>query len=73
MISRRLLFGAALIVLSAGLVLRSGPAQAAASIEKIAPRVLAETTGNGTTEALVVLAEQADLTSASALQSKLEK
>jgi len=73
MISRRLLFGVVLIVLSACLVLLSGPAQAAASIEKIAPRVLAETTGDGTTEALVVLAEQADLTPASALQSKLEK
>jgi serine protease AprX len=73
MTSRRLLFSVALMLLSVGLVLRSGPVQAATATEKIAPRVLAETASGGTTEALVVLAEQADLTPASALQSKLEK
>jgi subtilisin family serine protease len=41
--------------------------------EKIAPRVLAETANGGSTEALIVLAEQADLSHASALQSKVEK
>jgi serine protease AprX len=73
MSSRRLLFGVALITLSAGLMLRGGPVQAAAAVEKIAPRVLAETASGGTTEALVVLAEQADLTAAEALHSRLEK
>ena len=73
MISRKFLLVAALAVFSASLVLRSAPVHAAASIEKIAPRVLTETAGGGTTEALVVLAEQADLTPAAALPSKLEK
>jgi serine protease AprX len=73
MTSRRLLFGVALFALSVDLVLSSGPVQAAGTIEKIAPRVLAETASGGTTEALVVLAEQADLSHASVLQSKLQK
>jgi subtilisin family serine protease len=62
-----------MMALSLGLVLRSVPALAAASSEKIAPRVLADTAHGGTTEALLVLAVQADLTHASALPSKLEK
>jgi serine protease AprX len=73
MISRKFRFEMLLIALSAGLVLYSNPALAAAVSEKIAPRVLTETAGNATTEALVVLADQADLTPASSLQTKLEK
>jgi subtilisin family serine protease len=73
MTSRRVLIGVVLIVLSLGLVLHSGPSVAAATLDKIAPRVLAETASSGTTEALVVLTEQADLTPASALNTKLEK
>ena len=73
MISRKFRFEVLLIALSAGLVLYSNPALAAAVSEKIAPRVLTETAGNATTEALVVLADQADLTPASSLQTKLEK
>jgi serine protease AprX len=73
MTSRRFRFDVVLILLSAGLVLCSAAALAAAAGEKISSRVLTETAGNATTEALVVLAEQADLTPASALQSKLEK
>ena len=40
---------------------------------KIAPRVMAETENGKTTEALVVLAEQADLRPAASLQTKEEK
>jgi len=40
---------------------------------KIASRVLAETANGGSTEALVVLKEQADLTPAASLKTKLEK
>jgi len=73
MISRKFRLDAVLIVLAIGLVLDSAPAPAAAASEKIAPRVLTETAGNATTEALVVLADQADLSPASSLQTKLEK
>ena len=50
----------------------AAPAQTNPS-SKIAPRVMAETENGKTTEALVVLAEQADLRPAAALQTKAEK
>ena len=46
---------------------------ASASSDKIAPRVQEETAGIGSTEALVVLAEQADLRPAAALTNKQAK
>jgi subtilisin family serine protease len=73
MISRKFRFDLLLIALSVGLVLYGNPVRAAAISDKIAPRVLTETEGNATTEALVVLAEQADLIPAAALQTKLAK
>lgn len=73
MTSRRILFGAIVMSLLAGLVPLSRSVRAAATTEKISPRVLAETANGGTTEALIVLTEQADLSPASKLQDKLEK
>ena len=73
MTSRRFLFGLVMMALFMGLVLRSVPALAAAASEKIAPRVLTDTANGSTSEALVVLAVQADLSHASALPTKLEK
>src|ERR1700680_2234675 len=72
MISRKFCFYVVLIALSLGLVLNSNLAPAATS-EKISSRVLTETAGTAPTEALVVLAEQANLTPAGSLQTKLEK
>lgn len=46
---------------------------ASASSEKISPRVLDETSGIGSTEALIVLTEQANLAPAAALHGKLAK
>jgi serine protease AprX len=51
----------------------SGGAVPANTADKIAPRVMTETANGGTTEALVVLAQQADLSPAAALPTKLEK
>jgi serine protease AprX len=68
MISRRFLLGALLMVLLAGLV--SANAQANG---KISSRVLTETSNGGSTEALVVLSQQADLSPAYTLNTKLEK
>jgi serine protease AprX len=48
-------------------------AQTLSPESKIAPRVLAETLNGKTTEALIVLSEQADLRSAYSLQTKQEK
>ena len=72
MTTRRFRLSMVVMVLLVGLALSSGPALAATS-EKIAPRVFSDTASGGTTEALVVISEQADLTHASALRSKLEK
>lgn len=66
---RRILQAAALIVFLASLNLFS----VGAVSEKIAPRVLADTANGASTEALVVLSEQADLRGADALHTKLEK
>jgi subtilisin family serine protease len=56
------------MVLGIGL---AAPAQNPAA--KIAPRVMAETENGKTTEALIVLSEQADLRPAAGLQTKAEK
>ncbi|HVO81491.1 MAG TPA: S8 family serine peptidase [Terriglobales bacterium] len=55
------------------LVIGTPLVQAAAPNSKIAARVLADTANGGSTEALVVLAEQADLRPAAALPTKLAK
>jgi serine protease AprX len=51
----------------------ASPAQSLNATSKIAPRVMAETENGKTTEALVVLREQADLRPAASLQAKEEK
>ncbi len=51
----------------------ASPAQSLKATAKIAPRVMAETENGKTTEALVVLTEQADLRPAANLQTKVEK
>ena len=61
---------ALVLVLAAGLISLGWTAD---SGSKIASRVLAETTNGGSTEALVVLTQQADLSPAYTLNSKLEK
>lgn len=68
MFFRRLCSAAALAVLAFAM-----PCVAAASTDKIAPRVLAETASGSATEALIVLSQQADLRPAVALHSKLAK
>ncbi len=73
MTSRKIISGAILIVVLAGLVAFGRPAQATATSGKISPRVLFETANGGTTEALIVLSEQADLSAASNLHDKLAK
>ncbi len=55
------------------LVLACATSYAPAAGSKIAPRVLNETANGGTTEALIVLSQQANLAPASALTTKLEK
>jgi subtilisin family serine protease len=75
---RRPFSAAALIVLAIAVVTVAVltalvPTSGAASSSKIAARVLNETAGGNATEALIVLSQQADLTSAAALSSKSEK
>src|SRR5208283_2631216 len=65
--------GALLSVLLAGLVPLCWSAQSPSPNGKIATRVLAETASGGTTEALIVLTQQADLSPAYTMQTKLEK
>src|SRR5215510_9494290 len=64
---RRLLHIAVLTVFLAGL------AGTMCAADKMAARVLADTANGGSTEALVVLAEQADLSPAASMHTKLEK
>ncbi len=71
MMLKRLLFTTVMIAL-AGTVLLGRPASSTPS-EKIATRVLSETANGGSTEAIVVLHAQADLSAAGALPTKLEK
>ena len=69
--SRR--FPLALIMTLVAFVLALSCPQALAVSQKIAPRVLADTSNGASTEALVVLSVQADLSHAATLPSKLEK
>lgn len=73
MISRRFLLGALLMVLVAGLVSPGWSTQTRYINNKIASRVLSDTSNGAATEALVVLTEQADLSPAYTLQTKQEK
>ncbi len=70
---RKLLFTAAVTVLWAGLVPLCWSSQTGDPGAKISSRVLSETSNGGVTEALVVLAQQADLSPANNLTTKLEK
>ena len=70
---RNFLNRAILITLLLHLILTAGSAWAFGASDKIAARVITDTANGGTTEALVVLADQADLSPAAALPSKLEK
>ena len=71
--SRKFLLGAILAALLAGIVPSAWSIQTDEMNGKIAPRVLAETANGGSTEALVVLTQQADLSAAATLKTKLEK
>lgn len=71
MMLKRFLFATVLITL-AGVVLFGKPASSTSN-EKIATRVLSETANGGSTEAIVVLRAQADLSAADGLRTKLEK
>jgi len=62
---------AALLIGAFALVSRPTPASGAE--EKIAPRLLSDTTDGRVAEAMVVLREQADLSGASAMSAKLDK
>ena len=68
MTSRRFMLGTLLVLLLAGLVSASAQTNG-----KIAGRVLAETANGASTEALVVLTQQADLSAAYTMNTKLEK
>lgn len=67
------LFTVCLTVLWAALIPLCWSSQTGDPNAKIASRVLSETSNGGATEALVVLAQQADLTPAQNLPTKLEK
>src|SRR5690242_16090164 len=69
----RRLHAAILIVLCTLLTTCVMAAPAVDTSGKIAPRVMTETANGGLTEALVVLSEQADLSAAASLPTKLEK
>jgi subtilisin family serine protease len=71
--SRKFLLGAILAALIAGAVPSGWSVQTGETNGKIASRVLAETANGGSTEALVVLTQQADLSAAATLNTKLEK
>ena len=72
MISRRLLLGA-LMMLLAGLATLGWSSPTSDTNGKIASGVLSDTTNGATTEALVVLTEQADLNPVYNLKTKIEK
>ena len=71
--SRRFLLGAILATLIAGVVPSGWSISTGETNGKIAPRVLAETANGSSTEALVVLTQQADLSAAASFNTKLEK
>lgn len=70
---RKFLLGAWLTMLLAVMTTLGWSAQTGDPSGKIAPRILAETANGASTEALVVLAQQADLSPAYTLQTKMEK
>jgi serine protease AprX len=70
---RRFLLGALVMVLLAGVVPLSWSSSTGSSNDKIAWRVLSDTANGAVTEALVVLNEQADLSPAYSLKTKVEK
>ena len=61
----------ALVICGVAVILRPTPVSGAE--DKIAPRVMTDTTEGRVTEALVVLREQADLSPAATMRTKLEK
>lgn len=61
------------LVVTTLLLVGSALVQAASPSEKISPRLLTDTSNGRSTEALVVLTEQADLHAAAALPTKLDK
>ena len=73
MTARRFLLGALVMALLAGMVTLSWSSSTASPNNKIASRVLSDTSNGASTEALVVLTEQADLSPAYSLQTKVEK
>lgn len=73
MSSRKFLFGALMMALLAGLATLGWSSSTGDTNGKIASRVLSDTTNGASTEALVVLTEQADLNPAYSLKTKAEK
>jgi len=61
-----------LLIMAASVLLLSRPVSSTQT-EKISPRVLSETGNGGSTEALIVLTEQANLSPAAGLNTKAEK
>ncbi len=70
---RKFLMSAIFIALSASVIPLCWSAQNDTTNSKISSRVLSETSNGGSTEALVVLARQADLSAANNLATKAEK
>lgn len=73
MIPRRFLLGALMMVLLAGLATLGWSSSTSDTNAKISSRVLSDTTNGASTEALVVLTEQANLSPAYSLKTKSEK
>src|ERR1035437_9752519 len=71
--SRKFLLGAILAALIAGIVPSGWSIQTGDMHGKLASGVCADTANGGSTEALVVLTQQADLSAAATLKTKLEK
>jgi subtilisin family serine protease len=70
---RNFLLGTILVALIAGVVPLGWSIQTGEMNGKIASRILSETANGGSTEALVVLTQQADLSAASTFNTKLDK
>ena len=70
---RKFVLSTILAALIAGAVPLAWSVPTGETSRKIAPRVLAETANGGSTEALVVLTQQADLSGAASFSTKLEK
>jgi serine protease AprX len=73
MVRRNFLNRAVLVALLLHLIVLIGSASSFGAADKIAARVITDAANGGTAEALVVLTQQADLSPAAALSSKLEK